>query len=117
MTLQNLDDFFQTLAGKFQPGGLADLHAKIQFHLSGEGGGNWCMTIQDGRCTVQRGVAESPDASLDTSAEEFVSLMTDSAEEIGWAFMQGRFNMTGNIAPLWRTLAFLRELRANAQST
>ncbi len=110
----DLDEFFTDLAAKYQGSGQLDLGATVQFHLVGEDGGDWCMNISQGRCEVRRGVAENADAVLDTSAADFVNLMTNSQEEIGWAFMQGRFNMTGNIMPLWRVLAFLRQLKAES---
>lgn len=112
MTQLNLDEFLQNLAGKFPASNAPDFDSTIQFHLSGAGGGDWCMTIRNGLCEVKRGVAEKPDALLDTGVDEFVNMLTASPEEIGWAFMQGRFNLTGNIGPLWRVLAFLRELQA-----
>ncbi len=109
MTKINLEQFFQNLAGKFQAGSAIDFDSSIQYHLLGKGGGDWSMTIRDRKCEVRHGTAEKPDATLETSVEDFVSMMTGSQEEIGWAFMQGRFNMTGNLMPLWRVLAFLRE--------
>ncbi len=109
MTVIDLEEFLLDLAGKFRPGGPVDFNTAIQFHLSGDGGGDWSMKIHEGQCEVSPGIAEGADATLDTSADDFIKMMTGSQEEIGWAFMQGRFNMTGNILPLWRVLAFLRE--------
>lgn len=109
MTTIDLDLFFQGLVGKFQAGSSLDLDSTIQYRLNGAGGGDWFMTIQGKKCEVTRGAAEKPDATLEISVEDFVSMMTGSQEEIGWAFMQGRFNMTGTLMPLWRVLAFLRE--------
>jgi hypothetical protein len=37
-----------------------DLDAVIQYHLTGEEGGDWIITIQDGQCGVAEGVAENP---------------------------------------------------------
>ncbi len=109
MTTINLQEFFQSLAQGFQASGSNELDSTIQFHLSGEGGGDWCMRIRGGQCEIMPGSMENADALLDTSAEDFVKLVTDSQEEIGWAFMQGRINMTGNIMPLWRVLSSMRE--------
>ena len=114
MTIINLEQFLQNLAGKFQTDSAMNFDSTIQLRLGGEGGGDWFMTIRDHQCEVQRGIAEKPDATLESSVEDFVSMMTGSQEEISWAFMQGRFNMIGNIMPLWRVLAFLREVQTKS---
>jgi putative sterol carrier protein len=114
MTNIDLEQFFQNLARKFQAESTLNFDSIIQFHLSGEGGGDWFMIIQSRQCEVKRGIAEKPDAILETNVEDFVHMMTGSQEEIGWAFMQGKFNMTGNIMPLWRILAFLRAVQAES---
>jgi hypothetical protein len=111
MTSIDLEQFFQNLAMKLQVESTLDFDSTIQFHLNGEGGGDWYMVIQGRLFTVGRGIAEKPDAVLETDAEDFAYMMTASQEEIGWAFMQGRFNMIGIIMPLWRVLAFLREVQ------
>ena len=111
MTLFDLEQLFKNLAGKFQTDSTLDFDANIQYRLSGESGGDWFMTIRGRQCEIQRGIVEKPDATLESSVEDFVSMITGSQEEIGWAFMQGRFNMIGNIMPLWRVLAFFREVQ------
>ena len=112
MTTIHLEQLFHDLVSKFGTGSPFEFDATLQFHLSGEGGGDWYMTLRDGKCEAAPGVAQLADAVLDTNLDDFVKLISDSQEEIGWAFMQGRFNMTGNILPLWRVLAFLHESHA-----
>jgi putative sterol carrier protein len=114
MAINDLDQFLQRLAGRFQANSTLDFDSIIQYHLSGEGGGDWYMIIRGRQCKIKRGIAEKPDATLDSGVEDFVSMMTGSQEEIGWAFMQGKFNMTGNMMPLWRVLAFLREVQTKS---
>jgi len=109
MTKIDLEQFFQTLGGKFQASGTSDFDSTIQYQLLGKGGGDWYMIIRGPKCEVHAGLAEKPDATLETSVEDFINMMTGTQEDIGWAFMQGRFNMTGTLMPLWRVLAFLRD--------
>jgi putative sterol carrier protein len=105
----NLDQFFKHLEQNFQVNNPLEDGTTIQYYLSGTGGGQWFTTFQGQKCQVQSGTTDHPDAFLDTSAEDFIGMLTGSPEEIGWAFIQGRFNMSGNIATLWRVLALLRE--------
>ncbi len=111
MTPTNIDELLRNVAGKFDASSYAGSDATLGFHLVGEGSGDWSMTIRDGTCEITPGPAANPDAVLDASAEDFINMLTGSEEEIGWSFMQGRFNMTGNILPLWRALAMIRSLR------
>jgi putative sterol carrier protein len=108
MTQTDLEQTLKKLADKFRDKDALKIDTTIQFCLSGGGGGDWFMTIHGPECIVERGIAKNPEATLEASVEDFINLVNGAQEEIGWAFMQGRFNMTGNISPLWRVLAFLR---------
>jgi hypothetical protein len=44
----------------FKPEVAEGIDAIIQYHLTGDEGGDWIITIGDGKCTVAEGEAENP---------------------------------------------------------
>ena len=73
-----------------------DLRATFQFNLSGEGGGDWAVTVADGACTVAEGNAEKPDVAIDMAADDFVKMTSGELQPIV-AFMQGKIKLKGDM--------------------
>jgi len=107
-----IDRYFQKLVENDQANAILDLDAILQYRIIGDGGGDWFIIIHNHKCIVRREMSEKPDAILETGVEDFYTIMTGSQEEIGWAFMQGRINMTGSLMPLWRVFTFMRDTPA-----
>ena len=82
-----------------------DADAVYQFNLSGEGGGQFVVTIKHGTCTVQEGVAPSPDATVSVSAADYLNIVT-GAYPFGLAFMNGRLKVDGNLRLVVRMGAY-----------
>ncbi|MCB0396275.1 MAG: maleylpyruvate isomerase N-terminal domain-containing protein [Flavobacteriales bacterium] len=49
------------------------IHARIQYRLSGVGGGTWTMRIVNNRCIMSQGAHHDYDAVIESSAEDMVS--------------------------------------------
>ena len=45
------------------------------FAISGEGGGEWTVTVADGTCSVEAGASDAPTTTIKMAAEDFVALM------------------------------------------
>lgn len=75
------------------------VNAVIQFKLSGEGGGNWYATFQDGTCTITEGITDAAQATLEMDAQDYVDLATGKLGEMK-AFMTGRVKASGDIVLL-----------------
>jgi hypothetical protein len=52
-----IDKLMSLMPKAFVPEKAGDLEAVIQFNLSGEGGGDWAVTISEGSCSVSRELA------------------------------------------------------------
>ena len=59
------------------------------FSLSGEGGGQYIVSIKNGACTVNEGIAENPDVTVSASAADYMDIVT-GAYPFGLAFINGR---------------------------
>jgi len=80
----------------FIPENAAGVDAVIQYHLSGEEGGDWVVTIRDQECTVVPGVTENPTMTLKADAEDYKSVILGKLDPMA-AFMQQKLKLTGNL--------------------
>ncbi len=80
----------------FLPEKAVGVNAVIQYKLSGEEGGNWMVTIKDGKCTVTEGLAERPNLSVSANARDFKDVLTGKMDGM-MAFMQGKLRVTGDL--------------------
>ncbi|MBI3301885.1 MAG: SCP2 sterol-binding domain-containing protein [Deltaproteobacteria bacterium] len=76
-----------------------------QFNLSGEGGGQFIVAIKNGVCTVEEGVAPSPDATISATAADYMNIVT-GAYPFGLAYMNGRLKVEGNLRLVLRMGAY-----------
>jgi putative sterol carrier protein len=80
----------------FIPENAAGVDAVIQYHLSGDEGGDWVVTIRDQQCTVEPGVTENPTMTLRADAEDYKSVILGKLDPMA-AFMQQKLKLTGNL--------------------
>ena len=73
----------------------------VQFEISGEGGGNWYVTIKDKTCTVTEGLTETADATVRVDADDYVALSTGKLGSMK-AFTTGKVKASGDISLLQR---------------
>ena len=92
-------DLIETMPTAFRPERARRVNAVIQFELSGEGGGDWYVTIKDGACTVTKGVSEAAQGTIIMAASDYVAL---AAGELGGmkAFLSGRIKTRGDFTLL-----------------
>ncbi len=76
-----------------------------QFNLSGEGGGQFIVTIKNGTCTVEEGIAPAPDVTISATAADYMSIVT-GAYPFGLAYMNGRLKVEGNLRLVVRMGAY-----------
>jgi putative sterol carrier protein len=80
----------------FLPEKAGDLDKVIQYHLTGEEGGDWIITIQDGQCTVAEGIAEKPDMTLTADAQDYKDVILGKLNGMQ-AFMTGKIKLAGDL--------------------
>jgi putative sterol carrier protein len=76
-----------------------------QFNLSGEGGGQFAVTIKNGVCTVEEAAAPLPDVTISAAAADYVNIVT-GAYPFGLAYINGRLKVEGNLRLLLRMGAY-----------
>ena len=91
----------------FLPEKAKDVEAVIQYHLTGEEGGDWIITIKDGQCTVEEGVAENPTLTLEADAQDYKNVILGKLDGMA-AFMQGKLKLKGNLNLAMKLTSFFK---------
>lgn len=91
----------EAMPSRFNPEGAANWNTVVQFNFSGEKGGNWYVTIKDKTCTVIAGTAEKPTATLNTSADTWIGIITGKVRA-EMAFMSGQLKIQGNMGDIMK---------------
>ena len=91
------DELFERMPEAFLPEKAEGVDAVIQFHLTGEGGGDWAVTIRDQKCSVEKdAVVEDPTMTLTADANDYVDVITGKLDPMA-AFMQQKLKLKGNL--------------------
>ena len=82
-------DFVATWSAPFGPG-------SIQFNLSGDNGGQWYVTVKDGKAEVTKGTAPSANMTMSMAAQDYVDMITGKLNG-QMAFMSGKLKISGDM--------------------
>ena len=83
------------------------VEAVIQYHLTGDEGGDWIVTIHDGKCTVAEGVAETPKMTLTADAQDFKDVLLGRANGMQY-FMTGKLRLAGDLNLAMKLTTFFK---------
>jgi putative sterol carrier protein len=73
------------------------LNGRVQFSLSGEGGGEWGVVLDDGKVSVSEGAMTQPQLTVKTSTENAEKLLHGKLDPM-MAFMTGKIKIAGDMA-------------------
>ena len=68
------EEIFKEMPANINPDAAKGMNSTIQFNLSGDNGGQWYVTIKDGKAEVSKGTAPSPNMTLSMSAQDYVDM-------------------------------------------
>jgi putative sterol carrier protein len=91
----------------FKPEAAEGVEAVIQYYLTGDEGGDWIITIQDGKCTVAEGVAENPKMTLTADASDFRDVLLGKVNGMQY-FMQGKLKLAGDLNLAMKLTSFFK---------
>ncbi len=94
-------EILQAMAQCFDPTGAGDWETAIQFHLSGEDGGDFTLEIKNGSCAVGEGTLENPKATISMADKTFVGINTGTMNPMT-AFMTGKIKVKGNMGEIMK---------------
>jgi putative sterol carrier protein len=91
----------------FRPEAAEGVDAVIQYHLTGEEGGDWIITIREGKCTVAPGNADAPKMTMTADAQDFKDVLLGRANGMQY-FMQGRLKLAGDLNLAMKLTSFFK---------
>ena len=101
----NAKEVFDGMGAAFKPEAAAGIDVCFQYKLSGEGGGDYNVTIKDQTCTIAEGVADNPTTTIIMAFEDFLGLLSGQLDAM-MAFTTGKLKIEGDMmkAQLMSTL-------------
>ena len=101
MVAKTARQMIEEMPEDFRPERAGRANAVVQFHITGEGGGDWYVTIKDRTCTVVEGVAPKANATMTMDAAEYVDLATGRLSSMK-AFASRKIKPSGDVSLLKR---------------
>lgn len=93
-TAEVFDQLHQRL---LDPGDLAELMGTYQFHLTGEDGGDYVVTVDHQGVHMAAGVAPAPGVAVTIAAADFKELALGQLNPMT-AFMSGKLSVAGDMS-------------------
>ena len=91
-----IQELMNRMPKAFLPDQAEGVNAVIQYHLTGEEGGDWVVTIRDGKCTVETGTTENPTMTLMADSQVYKDIVLGKLDPMA-AFMQQKVKLSGNL--------------------
>lgn len=88
--------YFDTLGKRFSAEGAKGMVATFQFNLSGDGGMNFYVNIDDGKMDAAIGTHASPTVTINMTASDYIKMVNGKLNG-QMAFMTGKLKISGNI--------------------
>jgi putative sterol carrier protein len=92
---ESVKTWFDTLPGRFQGSRAGSMDAIFQMDISGEGGGQWILTVKDKALTVSEGVAPNPRLTVSMAAEDWLRVINRKADPVS-LYEMGRIRLKGS---------------------
>jgi len=96
------------------PNEAKNLDATIQFDVSGEDGGDYYLTIADGRCTFTEGSIPDPTLTIDTPADVWLKIARKETNG-ALALMTGKYKGSGKMSLLMKMDKIFSRTRTEAE--
>ena len=104
--VNGVQHYFETLNERFIASAAKGVKATFQFEITGDGGGNWHVEIDDGTMKVIEGTHAAPTTTIKMDAPNYVKMVNG---DLGgtMAFMRGLLKVSGNVMLAQKMQTFL----------
>jgi putative sterol carrier protein len=92
----NVKGVFEKMPAAFNAEKAAGKDVTFQFNISGPGGGDWMVTVKDGACRVEAGLADKPTTTIKMAEGDFLELIQGKLDGMQ-AFSAGKLKVSGDI--------------------
>ena len=104
----SIQDWLDKLQTHFVPEMAAGMDGEIQLQLSGEGGGDWFVTIRDNQIRYDPGVSAHPRVTLKGNASDVLKVLSRQMDGMR-AYMTGKLKVSGDTGFAMRLIKLFRE--------
>jgi putative sterol carrier protein len=94
--MSSVREIFEAMPRAFQKQAAAGLNVVYQFDLSGEGGGKWCVEVQNGELSVTEREHPSPAVTITATATDYVAIAQGKVNRT-LAVVTGKMKIKGNM--------------------
>ncbi|HOO00041.1 MAG TPA: SDR family NAD(P)-dependent oxidoreductase [Syntrophales bacterium] len=91
-----VEKVFANMGAAFRSEKAAGVDVVFQFAITGEGGGDWTVTVKDGRCSIDRGRHEKPTTTVTMAASDFLEMMGGRMSAMQ-AYTAGKIKIGGDL--------------------
>jgi putative sterol carrier protein len=95
------------MVANFLPDKATGVAAVVQLHLTGAGGGDYYLTIGEGKIALAEGNAPTPRLTLTSSVEDFAAIVTGKLDGMA-AFSQGKLKLAGDLGLSMKLMSFFK---------
>lgn len=104
----HVDEVLSAVERHFRPEQAEGVHVVGQLSLTGEGGGEWVLSIHDGRLTITPGTTDDPQAMrLAASVADFLALANGELDATK-AYFTGKLRFKGSLRDAYRLMDLFR---------
>ena len=83
------------------------LEAVVQYHLTGDEGGDYIITIADDKCKVSEGVADDPVMTMTADGGYFREVLLGKEDGMK-GFMGGKLQLSGDVNLALKLISFFK---------
>ena len=95
--IDSVTQIFAEIPSRFDPEKWGAGDAVLQFNISGDDGGNWTTTIDQGKLTVAEGTVAAPSLTITCTDQDLLAMVNGELNAVS-AYMQGRVKIDGNMS-------------------
>lgn len=106
-TFESIPELMEAYPKYFKPHAAEGTSGVVQLHLSGAGGGDYYMVIENQELTIEEGTHDAPDTTVEASAETWLKINNGEVHPMQM-MMQGKTKVRGSL-PLVMKLQTLFE--------
>jgi len=105
--MTDFNELIKNLPKMIDPEEAKGLTGRVQFSLSGEGGGDWGVVLDDGKVSVSQGAMAEPQLTIKTSTEVAEKLLSGNLDPM-MAFMTGKIKISGDMGLGMKLMGLLK---------
>ena len=94
MTIESVEQFYETLEERFVPEAAKGVDMVFQYDVTGEGGKQWYVVINDGTMEKHEGVADDPTVTMIIAADNYLKLLNGKLKG-QLAYLTGKMKLKG----------------------